>query len=39
MKPSRILGYSREELIDLHRADAFADPAEAGGTWTQLHQQ
>jgi PAS domain S-box-containing protein len=39
MKPSRILGYSREELIGLHRADPFADPAEAGGAWTQLHQQ
>jgi PAS domain-containing protein len=39
MKPSRILGYSREELIGPHRADAFADPAEAGGAGRQLHQQ
>ena len=36
---SRILRYSRDELIGLHRADAFVDPAEAGVTWTQSHQQ
>ena len=36
---ARILGYSREELIGLHRSDVFTDPAEAERAWVQLHEQ
>ena len=36
---ARLLGYTRQELVGLHRADLFADHAEAEKTWAQLSQQ
>jgi len=36
---ARILGYSREELVGLHRADLFAERAEAERAWAQLCRQ
>ena len=36
---ARILGYSREELIGLHRAQLLNDPAEAEEGWARLNQQ
>ncbi len=36
---ARILGYSRKELVGLHRADLSYDPAEAAKTWTLPSEQ